>query len=173
MPSRARAIAAAVVSTLVIAGCSLMGTSAPSKAPAPPTQNVPQPTPTISVAQLAKDYLVVAGDSNEAHDALRAGCSGSLTIKQQRTCYAKEAQIEENLLKAYSELKVPPELEADFAALRNAVAAYEALLRQGAAAKTASALRSAAAKIDKGSCAVTAAAIKIRADLHLPAIKGC
>jgi hypothetical protein len=177
MPSRARAtraFAAAVVTALVIAGCSLMGTTAPSKAaPAQPTQDVPQPTPTISIAQLAKDYLVVAGDSNDAHATLRAHCSGNLTLKQQRDCYAREAVIEQNLLKAYSELKVPPELDADFAALRNAVAAYEALLRQGAAAKTASAIKAAAVKIDKGSCAVTAAAIKIRADLHLPAIKGC
>ena len=174
MPSRARALAAAVVTACVIAGCSLIGSTAPSKPSTPAVDpNVPAPTPTISIAQLAKDYLVVAGDSNDAHAELRAHCSGNLTLKQQRDCYAREAVIEENLLKAYSELKVPPELEADFAALRAAVGAYAVALRQGAAAKTASALRSASTKIDRGSCAVTAAAIKIRADLHLPAIKGC
>src|SRR2546428_533982 len=116
---RARALAAAVVTACMIAGCSLIGSTAPSKPPTPVVDpNAPAPTPTISIAQLAKDYLVVAGDSNDAHAELRAHCSGNLTLKQQRDCYAREAVIEENLLKAYSELKVPPELEADFAALR-------------------------------------------------------
>jgi hypothetical protein len=153
----------------LIAGCSLTGSAAPSKAPAPPG-GAPTPAPTIDLAVLARQYLVVAGDSNEAHDALRAQCSGSLSLKQAKTCFAKEAEIEQTLLKAYTELKVPPQLEADFAALRQAVAAYDVVLRQGAGVKTTAQLRAIQPKVDKAAAAVTAAANKVRKDLGLPSI---
>jgi len=161
---------ALVFAACLVAGCSLAASLVPSKAPTPQVV-APTPAPTIDLAVLAREYLIVAGDSNEAHAVLRKQCPGTLTLKQQKTCWAKEAEIERTLLKAYTELQVPPQFEADFAALRQAVAAYEALLRQGAAAKTSAEARTFATRIQKGSDAVTKAANKVRADLGLPLIK--
>jgi hypothetical protein len=154
----------------LIAGCSLVGTPAASKTPPTPQAGEPTAAPTFDLEQLAKEYLIVAGDSNEAHATLRKQCSGTLTLKQQKTCWAKEADIERTLLKAYTELQVPPQLEPDFAALRQAVAAYEVLLRQAAAAKTSAEARSFATKIQRGSDVIKKAANKVRADLGLPSI---
>jgi hypothetical protein len=94
-----------------------------------------------------------------------------LSLKAQKTCWAKEADIERTLLKAYTELAVPPQLEPDFAALRQAVAAYEILLRQAARAKTSAEAKSFLTKVKRGSLTVTRAANKVRADLGLPLIK--
>jgi hypothetical protein len=160
---------ALVFAVCLAAGCSQVASLLPSKAPA--SQAVaPTPAPTFDLKALAREYLIVAGDSNDAHAALRKQCPDSVTLKQQRTCWLKEADIERTLLKAYTELQVPPELEADFAALRQAVAAYEVTLRQAAKAKTSAEARSFAAKILRGSNVIKAAANKVRGDLGLPLI---
>ncbi len=162
---------ALVFAACLISGCSLAASLLPSKAPTPQV-GAPTPAPTFDLKNLAKEYLIVAGDSNDAHAALRKQCPGTLTLKQQKTCWAKEAEIERTLLKAYTELQVPPELEADFAALRQAVGAYEMLLRQAAtSAKTSADVRSFTTKIQRGSDVIKNAANKVRTDLGLPLIK--
>jgi hypothetical protein len=164
-----RLIAAAVFAFLV-AGCSLLGGSpSPSISVAPPP-GAPTPAPTIDLNVLAREYLTVAGDSNKAHAELLASCGGTLSLSRQKICFRREAEIEQTLLKAYTELKVPPELEAEFAGLRQAVAAYDVVLRQGAAVKTTAQLRAIQPKIDAAAAAVTAAANKVRAKLGLPSV---
>jgi hypothetical protein len=164
-----RLIAAAAFAFLV-AGCSLLGGSPSPSIPVAPPPGAPTPAPTIDLKVLARQYLSVAGDSNKARDVLLAGCHGTLSLSKQKTCFRKESEIEQILLKAYTELKVPPELEPEFAALRQAVAAYDAVLRQGAAVKTTAQLRAIQPKIDKAAAAVTAAANKVRAKLGLPSV---
>jgi hypothetical protein len=161
---------ALVFAACLLASCSQVASLLPSKAPTPQT-GAPTPAPTFDLQALAREYLIVAGDSNDAHAILRKQCSGTLTLKQQKTCWAKEAEIERTLLKAYTELQVPPELEADFAALRQAVAAYETLLRKAALAKTNAEARSFATKIQRGSDVIKSAANKVRSDLSLPLLK--
>ncbi len=170
MRSSALVVAACLLAACLSAGCSLAASLVPSKAPAPPPGQ-PTPAPTIDLKVLAREYLIVAGDSNKAHDVLEKQCDGVLSLKAQKTCWAKEADIERTLLKAYTELQVPPQLEADFAALRQAVAAYETILRQAAAAKTNAEARAFTTKVNSKSTAVTKAANKVRADLGLPLIK--
>jgi hypothetical protein len=169
MKSIAGALAASLAAAFLMAGCSLMGSAVPSL-PAAPTPGQPTPAPTIDLKVLAQEYLTVAGDSNKAHKELEKSCGGSLTLSQQKICFRREAEIERTLLKAYTELKVPPELEPEFAALRKAVAAYEVVLRQGAAVKTTAQLRAFLPKIDGAARAVTAAANKVRAKLGLPLV---
>lgn len=163
-----RWIAVAILAFLV-AGCSLVGSPAISLPPPPPPAQ-PTPAPTIDLKVLAREYLTVAGDSNKAHDELDKRCGGSLIFSQQKICYRREAEIEQTLLKAYTELKVPPELEPEFAALRKAVAAYEVVLRQGAAVTTNAQLRAIKPKVASAAKAVTAAANKVRAKLGLPLV---
>jgi hypothetical protein len=163
-----RWIAVAILAFLV-SGCSLVGTPAASLLPAPPV-SVQTPAPTFDLKVLAREYLTVAGDSNKAHAELQKRCGGSLSLSRQKTCFRLEAGIEQTLLKAYTELTVPPELEPEFAALRQAVAAYEVVLRQGAAVKTTAQLRAILPKIDGAARAVTAAANKVRAKLGLPLV---
>lgn len=153
----------------LVAGCSLVGTPAVSLPPTPPPGQ-PTPAPTIDLKVLAREYLTVAGDSNKAHAELQKSCGGSLSLSQHKICFRREAEIEQTLLKAYTELKVPPELEPEFAALRKAVAAYDLVLRQGAAVKTTSELRAIQPKVDNAAAAVTAAANKVRAKLGLPSV---
>jgi hypothetical protein len=157
------------LAAFLIAGCSLAGTPAPTKAPALPTGvTTTTPAPTFDLMALAQEYLIVAGDSNKVLKALLKQCPDGVGFKQQRTCWAKMAEIQQTLLKAYTELSVPPPLQADFAALRQAVAAYIVVLRQGAMVKTIAALRAIEPKIAKAASLVTAAANKVRADLGLP-----
>jgi hypothetical protein len=164
-----RLIAAAVFAFLV-AGCSLLGGSPSSSIPVAPPPGTPTPAPTIDLKVLAREYLTVAGDSNKAHAELQTRCGGTLSLSAQKICYRLEAEIEQILLKAYTELKVPPELEPEFKALRLAVAAYDKALREGAAVKTTAQLRAVRPKIDAAAAAVTAAANKVRAKLGLPPV---
>jgi len=161
---------ALVFAVCLLAGCSTAASLLPTKGPTPQV-GAPTPAPTFDLKALAREYLIVAGDSNDAHAALRKQYPGTLTLKQQKAYWAKEAEIERTLLKAYTELQVPPELAADFAALRKAVAAYESLLRQAAGAKTNAEARSFVTKVQRGSDVIKGAANKVRSDLSLPLLK--